>query len=87
MSQTLHAIEGRVIGPEGSAVAGAVLSIVESTVVLPELSQLSDNSGTFRMSLPTGTFTVEARSGGGDLRGQATFQLPGEAHVTLVLSP
>jgi hypothetical protein len=56
---------GRVVDGSGAPVPDALVSIVESTVPMPEIALLCDPRGRFSLRLPPGRFTLRAHGGGG----------------------
>jgi hypothetical protein len=56
---------GRVVDASGAPVPDAIVSIVESSVPMPEIALLCDAGGRFSLRLPPGRFTLRAHGGGG----------------------
>ena len=57
---------GIVIDAAGRPVAGALITIVHGTAAVPEIGIRANGHGTFDVSLPAGTFTIEGHSPDGD---------------------
>jgi hypothetical protein len=55
---------GRVVDRKGDPVPEALVSIVESTVPMPEIALQSDHGGHFALRLPPGRFKLRAHGGG-----------------------
>lgn len=49
----------RVIDQAGTPVAGAIISVIDGTVQLPEMAIRTDADGRFRLRLPAGRFVLE----------------------------
>lgn len=77
MTADLNRIHGTVLDCRGNPVSDAILSMVASSAVLPELAIVADASGVFRMALPSGRYAIEAQST--ELRSTArvTFDVSG----------
>jgi hypothetical protein len=56
---------GRVVDARGAPVPDALVTIVESTVPMPEIALLCDAEGRFWLRLPAGRFRLRAHGGGG----------------------
>jgi hypothetical protein len=55
---------GRVVDASGEPVPKALVTIVESTVPMPEIALQSDDGGRFALRLPPGRFTLRAHRSG-----------------------
>ncbi|KJC50373.1 hypothetical protein UP09_04855 [Bradyrhizobium sp. LTSP885] len=53
---------GIVVDAGGRPVAGALIAVVHGTAAVPEIGIRADDQGTFYLSLPAGSFTVEGHS-------------------------
>jgi hypothetical protein len=56
----MAAVTLRVLRSDGTAAADAMVGVPHSSVPVPEMAFLADGSGTVRLVLPQGQFTVEA---------------------------
>ncbi len=56
---------GRVFDADGEPVPDALISIVASTVPMPEIALISDDQGRFALRLPAGHFTLRAHGSDG----------------------
>jgi hypothetical protein len=57
--------KGRVVDASGQPVPDALVTIVESTVPMPEIALMCDAGGRFSLRLPPGRFRFRAHGGGG----------------------
>jgi hypothetical protein len=73
---------GRVIDAGGAPVPGALVTIVESTVPMPEIALVCDSDGRFTLRLPPGRFTLRAHGVGGS--GDAAVQAPADDEIVIV---
>jgi hypothetical protein len=74
---------GRVINGRGDPVPDALVTIVDATVPMPEMSLLVDADGRFRLRLPAGRFTLRAHSGSGVGDAQVDWPADREAVITV----
>ena len=75
---------GRVVDRNGAPVPDALVSIVESTVPMPELALRADSGGAFGVGLPSGRFTLRAHSASG--WGDAEVEgAPAEDEIVIVV--
>jgi hypothetical protein len=72
---------GRVVDASGAPVPNALVTIVESTVPMPEIALMADQDGRFSLRLPPGRFTLRAHGGGGS--GDAEVQVPGPGRIVI----
>jgi hypothetical protein len=77
-----RAIRGYVVDGSGAPVPGALVVIVESSVVMPELALQCDDSGSFPVRLPDGRFTFRAHAPDGRT-GEATIEVPGDRELRI----
>jgi Carboxypeptidase regulatory-like domain len=56
---------GRVVDAGGAPVPDALVTIVESTVPMPEIALMCDADGRFSLRLPPGRFRLRAHGAGG----------------------
>jgi carboxypeptidase family protein len=75
-------IRGHVVDGSGAPVPGALVVIVESSVVMPELALQCDDSGRFAVRVPDGRFTFRAHAPDGRA-GDATIELPGDPELRI----
>jgi hypothetical protein len=75
---------GRVVHSDGQPVPGALVSIVESTVPMPEIAMKADEDGRFALRLPPGRFRLRAhgQDGTGDVEVEGA---PAEDEIVIVL--
>ena len=75
---------GRVVDRSGDPVPEALVSIVESTVPMPEIALLCDTGGNFGLRLPPGRFTLRAHGAGasGDVEVEGA---PAEDEIVIVV--
>jgi hypothetical protein len=71
---------GRVVEASGQPVAEAFVSVVESTVPVPEIALVTEADGTFQIGLPPGRFrlratTADGRSGDLEMSGDSEDEL------------
>lgn len=59
----------------GNPVAGALISVVESSVPVPEVATRTASDGRFVLGLPSGTFRVAAHLAGRAL-GETSLEVP-----------
>jgi hypothetical protein len=58
-------ILGTVTGPDGAKIAEASVYFIEGPVPLPDIAQLTDEEGRFRLAAPApGTYRIGARAPG-----------------------
>ena len=74
---------GRVVDESGAAVPDAIVTIVESTVPMPEIALLCDAGGRFSLRLPAGRFTFRAHAGGRS--GDARVEAPADEEIVIVV--
>lgn len=75
---------GRVVDETGAPVPEALVSIVASTVPMPEIALLSDSRGSFALRLPPGRFTLRAHGAGGT--GEAEVEgAPADEEIVIVI--
>ena len=75
---------GRVVNRNGAPVPDALVSIVESTVPMPEVALVGDADGRFALSLPPGRFTLRAHAAAGT--GQVDVEgTPTEHEIVIVI--
>lgn len=75
---------GRVVDETGAPVSEALVSIVESTVPMPEIALVSDSRGSFALRLPPGLFTFRAHAAGGI--GEAEVEgAPADEEIVIVI--
>jgi hypothetical protein len=74
---------GRVVDGRGEPVPDALVTIVDGTVPMPEMSLLVDEHGRFRLRLPVGRFTLRAHSGSGV--GEARLEWPADSQVVIAV--
>ena len=68
----------------GAPVPDAIVTIVESTVPMPEIALLCDAHGRFSLRLPAGRFTLRAHGGGGS--GDADAEgAPADDEIVIVI--
>jgi len=75
-------VHGYVVESSGAPVPGALVVIVESSVVMPELALQCDDSGRFPLRLPDGRFTFRAHAPDGRA-GEATIEVPGDRELRI----
>jgi hypothetical protein len=65
-----HQRSGRVVDGRGAPLPGALVSIIDSSVPVPEIALMTDAAGRFTLRLPDGRFTFRANAGerSGDAR-------------------
>lgn len=78
-------VRGYVVESSGEPVPGALVVIVESSVVMPELAVQCDDSGRFALRLPDGRFTFRAHAPDGR-PGQATIEVPGDRELRIEIA-
>ena len=79
-------ILGTVTGPSGEPVAEASVYFVEGPVPLPDIAQLTDDEGRFRLAAPVpGTYRLGARAPGCEAA-EVTVEVGGEAEVAASLT-
>ena len=83
MGDTYHPLTITVVGPDSKLRVDAVVAIVQSTIVLPEIARLTDDSGQCRMSLPQGIYTIEAHDA--ELSAREQVSMPGTTSLVLQL--
>lgn len=59
---TWKARRGRVVDSSGHPVPGATVSVVWSTVPVPEMALVTDVNGVVRLNLPPGRFRLRAHA-------------------------
>jgi protocatechuate 3,4-dioxygenase beta subunit len=75
---------GRVVDASGAPVPGALVTIVESTVPMPEIALQCDDDGRFSLRLPAGRFTFRAHGAGGS--GDARVEgAPADDEIAIVI--
>lgn len=79
-------VGGHVVESSGEPVPGALVVIVESSVVMPELAVQCDESGRFGLRLPDGRFTFRAHAPDGR-PGEATIEVPGDRELRIEIAP
>jgi hypothetical protein len=67
--------KGRVVDASGAPVPNALVTIVESTVPMPEIALMCDADGRFSLRLPAGRFRFRAHGAGGS--GDAEVEVDG----------
>lgn len=56
-------IQGQVVDPQGEPVAGASIYIIEAPVSMPDIAQLTNEKGQFRLSVPAiGRYSIGIQS-------------------------
>ncbi len=76
---------GRVVDASGAPVPDALVTIVESTVPMPEIALMCDAGGRFSLRLPAGRFRFRAHGGGGS--GDAEVEgAPADAVIVIVIA-
>jgi carboxypeptidase family protein len=75
---------GRVVDADGAAVPGALVTIVESTVPMPEIALVCDNGGRFTVRLPPGRFVLRAHGAGGS--GDAAVESPADDEIVIAIA-
>ena len=71
----MAALTGRVVGPDGKALAGAAVAIASAPVPVPDLAQLTGADGGFDFKAPVpGTYAIEVSAPGG-LTGEARVEV------------
>jgi carboxypeptidase family protein len=68
---------GRVVDASGAPVPDALVTIVESTVPMPEIALMVDADGRFALRLPAGRFRLRGHGAGGS--GDAEVEVDGAA--------
>jgi hypothetical protein len=77
--------EVRVVDARGAPVPNALVTIVESTVPMPEIALMADAGGRFSLRLPAGRFTLRAHGGGGS--GDAAVEgAPADDEIVIVVA-
>jgi Carboxypeptidase regulatory-like domain len=74
---------GRVVDARGAPVPDAFVSVVESSVPVPEIALRTDELGRFSLRLPEGRFTLRADRGGAN--GQARVEGPPEDREIVIV--
>jgi hypothetical protein len=75
---------GRVVNESGAPVPGALVSIVASSVPMPEIALVCDGEGRFGLRLPAGRFTFRAH--GGTRTGQVEVEgAPAGVEILIVI--
>jgi hypothetical protein len=75
---------GRVVDAGGEPVPGALVTIVESTVPMPEIALLCDDDGRFAIALPAGRFKLRAHGAGAS--GDAEVEgAPADDEIVIVI--
>ena len=90
MNGPVTQVEGRVHGPEGEPVEGAMVSVVEGSVPMPEIALCTGADGRFHHGLPGGRFTFRAVDAAGRRSGLAHVEVvagQGTVQVPIVLAP
>lgn len=67
--------KGRVVDASGAPVPNALVTIVESTVPMPEIALMCDADGRLSLRLPAGRFRLRAHGAGG--AGDAEVEVDG----------
>ena len=78
-------VRGYVVDSSGAPVPGALVVIVESSVVMPELAIQCDDAGSFGVRLPDGRFTFRAHAPDGR-PGEATIEVPGDRELRIEIA-
>ena len=74
-------ILGTVTGPNGAKIAEASVYFVEGPVPLPDIAQLTDGDGRFRLAAPApGTYRIGVRASGFETA-EATVEVRDETEV------
>jgi hypothetical protein len=72
----------RVRRNDGQPAGRAIVSVPRSTTPFPELALVADLNGVVRLSLPSGHYTIEAFTDGGE-RGSADIAVENGGHTTI----
>ena len=75
MKQIRHSITGYVVDENCRPLDNVIISIVESSVLIPETAQHTGPDGRFRLTLPVGVFTIRAISDLGEHK-QISVKIP-----------
>jgi len=74
-------ILGTVTGPNGAKIAEASVYFVEGPVALPDIAQLTDDEGRFRLAAPApGTYRIGVRAPGFEAA-EVTVEVQNEPEV------
>jgi len=74
-------ILGTVTGPNGAKIAEASVYFVEGPVPLPDIAQLTDGEGRFRLAAPApGTYRIGVRAAGFETA-EVTVEIQNEPEV------
>jgi len=84
-AERAHEVRGHVVDSSGAPVPGALVVIVESSVVMPELAVQCDDSGRFDLRLPDGRFKFRAHAPDGTFA-EATLDLPGPGELRIEIA-
>lgn len=77
----MAAVTLRVLNSDGTAAANAMVAVPFWSVPVPEMAFIADASGTVRLMLPEGQFTVEAYAQNG-AHGEADVVVTSDAEIT-----
>jgi len=79
-------IFGTVTDANGEKVAEASVYFIEGPVALPDIAQLTNDEGEFRLTAPApGTYRIGVRAGGAEPV-EATVEVHEEAEVTVAVN-
>lgn len=85
MKQNQHKITGCIVDENCHPIQDATVSVVESSVIMPEISQQVGPDGWFQLTLPVGAFSIKATSSRGESN-QISVNIPcSERSIRLVL--
>lgn len=72
-------VPGRVVAPDGSPAAGAIVGVVWGTAPTPEIGIVADAEGRFGVGLPAGRFRLQANLD--EISGTAEVEIEAGADV------
>ena len=83
----LHDLIVTVVDQQGCARCEAILCIVHSPVVMPEVARLTNSVGQCRLRLAPGEYTLEAFDNEGPHRGRQSVVIPDQGQLRITLGP